>query len=213
MMSDMPSKDPGPDSAVPTAQDKLVAEALLKESDRGCAILAASLIAEALERLLRAFGRHSKSDVKKHIDPLFRGYAPLATLSGRAQVAFALGLLPRQTLEEITFVRKMRNAFAHEWGPIDFRDPRFAERMGANRPVPDEDQDMSIDDVAKRAVWKEQLVTRLTFQLFVTEIVGRIKFLTDRAHEGVDIRVLVVRLEESDESQRGEEKQRGLAKK
>jgi DNA-binding MltR family transcriptional regulator len=107
----------------------LVAESLVKESDRGCVILGASLLAEALETLIRSVSRNTPDDIKTTIDPLFQGYAPLSTFSARLQIAFALGILPKNLRDKIEIIRRMRNDFAHEWGPIDFNEPRFASRL------------------------------------------------------------------------------------
>ena len=81
--------------AAPTEPTKLIAQALVKESDRGCVILGAAWLNTALEQLLRAICRTAPEDTKASVDPLFQGYAPLATFSAKIQLAFALGVLPR----------------------------------------------------------------------------------------------------------------------
>lgn len=107
----------------------LVAQNILKESDRGCAIVAAELLSEELEQLLRAYCRSDPADVKQTIDPLFSGYGPLATFSARINLAYSLGILPRPTRDRLDIIRRLRNDFAHEWGPLDFNDPKCAARL------------------------------------------------------------------------------------
>jgi len=114
---------------IPFEHDRLIAQTLAKESDRGCVILGAALLADALEDLLRSCCRDEPKDIKATIDPLFEGYAPLSTFSARIQLAFALGILPCQLRDKIELVRRLRNDSAHEWGPIDFEDPKCASRL------------------------------------------------------------------------------------
>lgn len=189
--------------AEPTEQDKLVAQTLLKESDRGCAILGATLLADALEQLLRSFFRQGPGDVRGTIDPLFAGYAPLATFSARIQIAFGLGILARDLRDRIEIIRRLRNDFAHDWGPIDFEDPRCADRLAlligrpseAGDPLPT-DPEETVWPALGPATTKEQFVTRLAFVLCVTGIVGRLNYLAHLAKEGRDIRRIVHAQEE-----------------
>src|SRR5215471_6177486 len=74
---------------------KIVAETLLKESDRGCAIFGAAILHDDLEDLLRAFFRTDEDSIKRVVDPLFQTYAPLSTFSSRIQIAFALKLITK----------------------------------------------------------------------------------------------------------------------
>lgn len=184
----------------PTEKHKLIAQTLLKESDRGCAIMGAALLADALEDLLRSFFRQAPEDVRGVIDPLFSGYAPLATFSARIQVAFAIGILPRDLRDKIEVVRKLRNSFAHEWGPIDFDDPRCTDRLAFLMAVKADDAPHAPKETA--AVEKpspagtdqrgERIVRRLAFALGVSEMIGYLGRLSDRARQGVDIRRVVL---------------------
>lgn len=98
------------------------------ESDRGCVIFGAALISEALEELLRAHFRHTPDDAKL-INSLFQGYAPLAIFSAKFQLAYAFGVLPRELYQVIELIRRLRNEFAHESGPLCFDDPQCASRL------------------------------------------------------------------------------------
>ena len=101
---------------------------LKHESDRGCVIFGAALVDESLEDLLRAHFRQAPDDAKL-INSLFQRYAPLATFSGKLQIAYAFGIVPRRLRDMIELVRRLRNDFAHESGPLGFSDSRCRDRL------------------------------------------------------------------------------------
>jgi DNA-binding MltR family transcriptional regulator len=178
-------------------KSKLIAEALVKESDRGCVIIGATLLAEALEELLKSVCRQTAEDIKATIDPLFQGYAPLSTFSAKIQVSFALGILPRSLRDKIEIVRRLRNDFAHEWGPIDFDDPRCASRVNlVIGPPSEKKQPTEREFVGPLGPTRQQLVTRIAFALSIQDIVSVIGRLEDLAREGTDIRRIVRHMEE-----------------
>lgn len=79
------------------------------ETERGKALVAASLIEEMLEEILRAFLLKTKAT-----DKLFMsGNAPLSTFSAKTSGARAMGLITEGEYRDIEFIRKIRNAFAH----------------------------------------------------------------------------------------------------
>lgn len=159
-------------------------------------IFAAALLDEMLAELLRAACRQKPEDVKANVDPLFQGYAPLATFSGKAQVAFAFGLLPRDLRNKIEIIRRLRNDFAHESGPIDFDDPRCTARL-----------ELVIDRVSMDTVQEEPFVSlidtplakRLSFVLSVQRIIGEIRAYATLAKEGKNLRNIIVAIDERDE--------------
>jgi mannitol operon repressor len=79
------------------------------ETSRGRALVAASLIDEMLDELLRSFlldGRTTKR--------LFDGAnAPLSTLSAKSLMCRSLCLISSFEFEDIELVRRIRNEFAH----------------------------------------------------------------------------------------------------
>jgi hypothetical protein len=88
---------------------KTFLELLNKESERGAALIAATMIEDLLERCIWAF-LIEHEDVKRLLD----GFnAPLGTLSARALAAFALGLISEKEYRECERLRKIRNVFAH----------------------------------------------------------------------------------------------------
>ncbi|PZX45670.1 mannitol repressor [Roseinatronobacter thiooxidans] len=79
------------------------------ETERGRALVAASLIEEMLEEVLRGFFLADSATKKLFDDP----NAPLSTLSSKASASRALGLISAEEFRDIELVRKIRNAFAH----------------------------------------------------------------------------------------------------
>lgn len=79
------------------------------ETDRGRALVAASLIEEMLEEILRAFLLEGVA-TKNLFDS---SNAPLSTLSAKTSASRALGLISTEEFRDIELVRKIRNEFAH----------------------------------------------------------------------------------------------------
>ena len=94
-----------------------------KESNRGAALVAASMLDERLREILSNFlveGPTSKE--------LLVGFnAPLGTLSARAAAALSLGLIQENEFKEITLIRKIRNEFGHGWKSLSFESGRVAD--------------------------------------------------------------------------------------
>ena len=94
-----------------------------EESDRGAALVAAAMLDERLEQVLRAFFLKTRAS-----EDLLSGFsAPLGTFAARAAAAHALGLIQSNEFEEITIIRKIRNEFGHEWQPVPFESGRVAD--------------------------------------------------------------------------------------
>jgi DNA-binding MltR family transcriptional regulator len=167
-----------------------VYEALSAESDRGCVIFGSALISEALEELLKSFFRQAPQD-SRFIRSLFDGYAPLSTFSARIQIAYAIGLVPRALRERIELIRKLRNEFAHESGPLSFENPHCGDRL----QVLLDDSSMHRFFEAKQAAEGKPLATikaetpkSLQFVAVVIGILGFLYGLADNAREGTDVR-------------------------
>lgn len=89
-----------------------------RETDRGRALVAASLIEEMLEEIVMAFLVEEAEAAL-----LFRGSnAPLASLYSRNILAFSLGLIYEAEFHDVNFIRKIRNKFAHNM-LCSFADP------------------------------------------------------------------------------------------
>lgn len=92
---------------------------LNQESDRGSALVTASILDELIKEILQAFLVQSRTSKE-----LLDGFnAPLGSFSARVAAAYALGLIEKHEFEEINLVRKIRNEFGHSWSSISFETP------------------------------------------------------------------------------------------
>lgn len=98
--------------------------ALSQETDRGCALMAASYLDQELRSLIYSNLAEDK-DIEKQ---LFEGNGALATFSSRIAMAYAMGLISPAVRRDLNLVRKIRNIFGHDAKPIDFTDPAIACR-------------------------------------------------------------------------------------
>jgi Mannitol repressor len=91
------------------------------ESDRGCALVAASHLEYLLGELIKA---HMINGPSK--DSFFKG--PLRSFSNRIKLAYFLGLISREIHDELNVILDIRNNFAHELKFEDFNDPIVKDR-------------------------------------------------------------------------------------
>jgi DNA-binding MltR family transcriptional regulator len=94
-----------------------------EESDRAVAILAASFLETFLGQFLKEF----MIDDQQVFNDLFNGYGPLATFSARTKCAYAFGYIDEETRNNLNYIRKIRNEFAHNHELNSF----------ADSPIPD----------------------------------------------------------------------------
>jgi DNA-binding MltR family transcriptional regulator len=103
-----------------------IIRALRTESDRACAVLGLATIDAFLESSLRAV---MVSDAP---DELFEGTAPCATLSGKIELAFSLGIVSQEERRDLGLLRKIRNDFAHAVDhELSFANQRVSSRVAA----------------------------------------------------------------------------------
>jgi DNA-binding MltR family transcriptional regulator len=93
-----------------------VREELSKETDRGCALMAASFLDYEIESLLRS----KLVGNKKHLDSLFDFNGPLGSFSARIKMAYSIGLISKEIMADLDIIRKIRNEFGHKYEPISF---------------------------------------------------------------------------------------------
>jgi len=101
---------------------------LMAETDRGCALVAAAMLDDALERLLRSV---FIDPAPKEVEELFKGNGALAHFSARAALCRALGLITPHEHADITLIRKIRNECAHELAHGGFDDLAVRSRCVA----------------------------------------------------------------------------------
>src|SRR6185312_12884367 len=112
----MPAKPKRPISQSPEELDANL-ETFIKtfrdESDRGAVLVAAALLDEVLEKVLRETMSNEPHVKKKCVDPLFAPEAALATFASKMKIARAFGILADWMYEDLEIIRKIRNEFAH----------------------------------------------------------------------------------------------------
>ncbi|MFI5144310.1 MAG: MltR family transcriptional regulator [Ignavibacteria bacterium] len=94
---------------------------LAKESDRGCALLASSYIDYLLTRLLEKKLIGSKTHKKQ----LFLPNGPLGSFSSKILLCYSMGLIAKNTMNDINIIRKIRNEFGHSPKIISFENPKI----------------------------------------------------------------------------------------
>ena len=97
---------------------------LTGETDRGCALTAAAYLSDELEKLLGSLFVIEEQTV----DRLFEAFSPAGSLSARIDLAYACGLLPKATYNDLHLIRKIRNEFGHVAQPLTFDEPAIADR-------------------------------------------------------------------------------------
>ncbi|EPG6918551.1 TPA: hypothetical protein SMT72_002133 [Proteus mirabilis] len=96
---------------------------LHEESDRGIALLSASIIEDWLSTILKSFLIDNEAS-KKMLD----GFnAPIGTFSAKINMAFSLGLIMKNEYKEIEIIRKIRNEFGHNWHGISFKTQKIID--------------------------------------------------------------------------------------
>jgi DNA-binding MltR family transcriptional regulator len=97
---------------------------LEEESDRGSALMAAAFIEEKIGELLQLFC----VDNKKIYTRLFENNGALATFSSKIDLAFLLGIIPKNIFDDLHLLRRIRNDFAHKASHITFESSPIKER-------------------------------------------------------------------------------------
>ncbi len=116
ILEDLLSKLPLPDSAKDSMRNFLnLRRELSKESDRGMTLYATSYLDKKLESLLQ----NKLIGNKKHFKDLFSFNGPLGTFSSKIKLAFSIGLIDKDSMDDINVLRKIRNEFAHSDQNID----------------------------------------------------------------------------------------------
>jgi DNA-binding MltR family transcriptional regulator len=182
-------------------REHIVTEMLLKESDRGCAIFGAQILADDLESLLRTHFRSDDESVKKVVNPLFATYAPLSSFSAKIQVAYAIRLITKGLKHHLDVIRRLRNEFAHEAGPIDFDDPRCRDKLriltAEGKPQDKTDgEEPPAQLIGGQMLTRRQFTNRVAFIIAVAQLSERMLILRHLIREGHDVHLAVKMFEE-----------------
>jgi len=100
---------------------------LIEESDRGSVLMAAAFIEDKLSYLLESYFVENEKICKQ----LLKGNGALATFSSKIDLAFLLGLIPKNIFDDLHLLRKIRNEFAHTASKISFETPSVKDRTKA----------------------------------------------------------------------------------
>jgi oligoribonuclease NrnB/cAMP/cGMP phosphodiesterase (DHH superfamily) len=84
---------------------------LNNESERGCVLVCAAMLDDALAKLIAAFLLEDEAS-KRLLSS--GGSSPLSTFSSRVSASFALGLVSQRERDDCEIIRKIRNDFAHD---------------------------------------------------------------------------------------------------
>ena len=85
------------------------------ESDRAAALLAGSFMESFLEKFLKAYMIDDPI-----VEKLFIGYNPLSTFAARIACGYAFGLISPGIKHDLTYIKKVRNHFAHHPAETSF---------------------------------------------------------------------------------------------
>lgn len=99
-------------------------------ADHTIALIGASLVEKALEIAILAYLIPMTEDERKRMFS-YDYQGPLADLTARIKIAYALGIFGRKTRSDLEHVRAVRNAFAHSIRLIRFNTPEVAEICNA----------------------------------------------------------------------------------
>jgi hypothetical protein len=122
-----PKNDPSPKQ--PRDLDLIIRE-LKAQSDRGAAIIAASLLEQLLEDAIVARFRPL---LKGQKELLFGPMRPLSSFSAKIELGYAIGLYGEVAHKNFDMIRDVRNKFAHVFDVLSFDHPDVVELV--NDPV------------------------------------------------------------------------------
>ncbi|MBV8812644.1 MAG: hypothetical protein JO033_28565 [Acidobacteriaceae bacterium] len=96
---------------------------LIKESDRGAALIAVAFLDFLLALLIAR--RLIDLETADKLLGLEKGNCPLSPLAVRTELAFALGWIGPETRKELNLLRKIRNKFGHSHDVQGFEDQQI----------------------------------------------------------------------------------------
>lgn len=98
---------------------------LKKESDRGSVIVAAAVLEDQLEELLK----NRLVQNSDQSDPLFDGAnSAIGTFSAKIELAYRIGAISQKVRQSVNILRRLRNDFAHFADEINFESNSVKDR-------------------------------------------------------------------------------------
>jgi DNA-binding MltR family transcriptional regulator len=133
-------------------------EELQTDGPRGVAVLASAFLEDVLRLAILAKMRKLTEDEE---DRLFVGLGPLATLSTKIQIGYALSIYGPKTRHDLDSFREIRNALAHVRSPIDFNTTEIIERCRGFHCLKALDAPAALDARAQFTIAARVLMIRL----------------------------------------------------
>jgi DNA-binding MltR family transcriptional regulator len=108
-----------------------------KQTDRGCALVAAAWVDDALEECVRVILRTeeepnedptTKLKVKRTAEELLQPEGPLGSFASRSKMVYMLGLVEQFEFNDLDIIRRVRNDFAHVRQNLRFTDQSIKAR-------------------------------------------------------------------------------------
>jgi hypothetical protein len=112
---------------LPDPSQRPIVEELEQQTDRGAAIIGAAFVESLLRQSLESRMRARTSLERRTANRLFGTMGPLSSFSAKIDLGVLLGLYPEEVRGDLHRVREVRNEFAHQQQPRDFRHPRISE--------------------------------------------------------------------------------------
>tara|TARA_R110002110_G_scaffold376446_1_gene586314 strand:- start:65290 stop:65823 length:534 start_codon:yes stop_codon:yes gene_type:complete len=104
-------------------------EALFKEMttapDRSSVIVSTSYLDDKLTKLLKECLKKDENYFRQ----LFKPTGPLGAMSNKAKLAYLMGLITKEGLEDVLLVADIRNRFAHWAKPLSFRNKDIRDKV------------------------------------------------------------------------------------
>ncbi len=145
---------------------------LRKESERGSAIICATLMEESLKKIIKA---KLVPSPERNDELLDGAYTPLNNFSAKIDLAYRIGLIDLNQKSSFHLIRRIRNEFAHSSDEINFESPiikdRIRELLRLNKGILD-----ILGNAAKRNPEFENVLTKdlklMQGMSFLIEAVG-----------------------------------------
>jgi hypothetical protein len=112
---------------LPDPSQRPIVDELEQQTDRGAAIIGAALVESLLRQALESRMRAGTALEKRTAKRLFGTMGPLSSFSAKIDLGILLGLYPEEVRSDLHRIRDLRNQFAHEEEPRDFRYPKISE--------------------------------------------------------------------------------------
>ena len=101
---------------------------LYEESDRGCVLVAASILDDTIAILLNQILKVKKLSINK-IKDITNFTGPLGTFSSRIVMSYVFGVISCELYDNLEIIRAIRNDFAHGYDRTDFSQSNLEKKV------------------------------------------------------------------------------------